>query len=332
MQLLLRRLLLVLSLLGAIGLPACAGQVEATDFRGKRIVLAQPARRIVCLMESALSGLYMLGAESQVVGVSTNVYQEPVYGWYSRLDERIRSKRLPTPGNWDFVSLERVLALRPDLVILWSSQSESIAALEEWGLPVFGVFLSSKEDVYREIQALGALTGKEPRANELVAYTKAEVERFSQRTATLKPQEQPRVYYMWAQGKLETSGAGSTVDDLIRLAGGVNVCGETRREHLVVSLEKVLGWNPDLILMWHNPRLSPGDLRQDPQWRSIKAIQKGRVHQLPEVFLCDLWTLKFQYAAKLVAKWTHPERFKDVDLAQEERTMLSRLYGREVRR
>ncbi|NLJ08195.1 MAG: ABC transporter substrate-binding protein, partial [Sphingobacteriales bacterium] len=60
-----------------------AQAIEVSDFRGKTISLNKPAERIVCLIESALSGLYMLGAENQVIGISTNVYTDKIFEQYS---------------------------------------------------------------------------------------------------------------------------------------------------------------------------------------------------------------------------------------------------------
>ncbi len=315
-------------LLFAVVNASAEASVNVTDFRGRKITLTKPATRIVCLIESALSGLYMLGAGNSVVGVPANVYQPPVFSWYAALDERIRRKKLSAPGNWDFVNIESVIALKPDLVIIWSQQAESIAALEERGIPVFGVFLSGRGDVYREMAALGALTGTEKRAAELVAYTRKEVARFARRTEAIPPLRRPSVYYMWAQGNLETSCGGSTVNELIQLAGARNVCGAVRSEHLVVNLEKVLAWNPDLIVMWYNERKGPRDIMADPQWRPVKAVANRRVYEFPEMFLCDLWTLKFQHAVKMVAAWSHPDLFRNIDLEREQRVMLEKLYGR----
>ncbi len=308
-----------------------AAQLSVTDFRGKQITLQKPAKRIVCLIESALSGLYMLGVEQQVVGVSANIYNGSVNTWYAALDDRIRQKQLPAPGNWDFVSLESVVALKPDLVIIWSQQSESIAALESRGIPVYGVFLTGWEDVYKEMRDLGVLTGREKRASEVVDYTQAEVGHIARRVANIPTTKRPGVYFMWAQGNLETSCGGSTVNDLITLAGGRNVCGSIKSEHLVANMEKVLGWSPDLIVMWYNERKNPGDVIADPQWQSIRAVKNRRVHEFPEPFLCDLWTLKFQFAVKTVAKWANPELFRDVDLKKEKQTMLFKLYGRKIK-
>lgn len=318
-----------LAILTLFVMATCAeAAVTVTDFRGKNLTLKKPAARIVCLIESALSGIYMLGAERQVVAVSANIYKDSVNSWYAALDERIKQKKLPAPGNWDFVSIESVVALKPDLVVIWSQQTESIAALEARGIPVYGVFLAGREDVYKEMRDLGILTGREKRASEVVSYTRGEVDRFSQRAAAIPTNKRPGVYYMWAQGNLDTSCGGSTVDDLITLSGGRNVCGSIKSEHLVANIEKVLGWNPDLIVMWYNEHKNPADVIADQQWQTIKAVKNRRVHEFPEPFLCDLWTLKFQYAVKLTAKWANPELFKDIDPEKEQQTMLSKLYGR----
>jgi iron complex transport system substrate-binding protein len=322
---------LLFALWGCAWAPGFAEEIRVTDFRGKEVRIKQPARRIVCLIESALTGLYMLGVENSVVGISTNIYQGNVYPYYAAMDERIRLKKLPTPGNWDFVNIESVLALKPDLIIIWSKQSESISVLEERGVPVYGVFLNRKEDVYEEIKALGKLTGKEERADQIISYSKEELSRLGGRVQKIQPGKWPRVYYMWAQGPLETSCGGSIVDNLISLSGGRNVCGAIDQEHSVVNLEKVLSWNPEVIVMWYNERKDPADLLKDPQWRTVKAVRDGRVHEFPEVFLCDLWTLKFQYAMKMVAKWCHPSLFGDLDLGKDKIRMLEYLYGPKIK-
>jgi iron complex transport system substrate-binding protein len=304
--------------------------ITVTDFRGKVLRSDLPVRRIVCLIESALSGLYMLGEEKRVVGVSKNIYTGNVFSYYAALDPRIKNKQLPAPGNWDFVNIESVVALKPDLVIVWSHQTESIAALEERGIPVFGVFIKQQEDVYREIQGLGILTGRAARAQELIDYTKKELARFQNRAAAISPKNRPGVYFMWAQGNLETSCGQSTVNDLIAQAGGRNVCASLPNEHITVNLEKVLSWNPDLIVMWTNDKKDPIDIIRDPQWKRIKAVKDQRVHEFPEIFLCDLWTLKFLYAVKMTAKWTHPSLFKDIDLSKEKKEMLRFFYGHKL--
>jgi iron complex transport system substrate-binding protein len=310
--------------------PAIAAEgkgITVTDFRGKQLNIRETPKRIVCLIESALTGIYMLGKEGSVVGIPRDIYQTGVFPYYASMDERIKARNLPAPGNWDFVNVESVLSLKPDLVIMWAHQSESISALEERGIPVFGVFLSRVEDVYREMEALGKLTGSEKRASTLIKYTKEEIGKVGKRLDAVSMNKRPAVYYMWAKGTLETSCAPSTVDDLIGLAGGRNACPSAGKEHAVINLETLLSWNPDMILMWYNEKKDPADILRDPQLKSLKAVKNRRVHELPEGFLSDLWTLKFQYAVKVAAKWAHPQLYEDMDLAVERPRMLKNLYG-----
>ncbi|ROQ92248.1 ABC transporter substrate-binding protein [Desulfosoma caldarium] len=322
-------ILMLLCLLGTVSIVerASATVVQVYDFRGHSVILPRHAQRIVCLIESALSGLYMLGVGDRVVGVSTNVYESSVRPYYEALDARIRSKTLPAPGNWDFINVESVVALEPDLVILWAHQTEAIRALESRGLPVFGVFIQRFSDVHREIEALGMLTGTEARARELKAMVAQEPAWVQRTLQDSKAQSPPTVYFMWAQGDLETSGGPSTVNELIEAAGGRNAFKDLPHEHAVVRWENLLRANPDVVVMWVNSTRDPWHILNDARWRSVKAVQTGRVHELPDIFLCDLWTLKYPIAVMTVAQWLHPNTSLKEDIRQRRRLFLERLYN-----
>jgi iron complex transport system substrate-binding protein len=300
-----------------------AGKITVTDFRGARVALGAPASRIVCLIESALSHLYMLDAGDRVAGISTNIYTGDVFSFYASLDDRIKQKSVPAPGNWDFVSLESVIALAPDLVIIWADQREAVTALEERNIPVYAVMIRSFEDVFTEVGALGTLTGREERAEALVRYTKDELRLLKAGNGAAPP----RVYFMWAQGMLETSGGTSTVNELIEHAGGINAFADVRREHMAVNVEELIARDPEVIVMWPNGRIGPGDVMGDARFAKLSAVKRGRVHEFPGVFLCDLWTLKFLHATRLAASWCRPEIHKAATVEKQKNEMLDYLYG-----
>lgn len=310
--------------------PAVAEAIVVRDFTDTEVRLEKPAERVVCLIESGLSGLYMLGVQERVVAVSTNVYQEAVHRYYAAMDPRIAGKSLPTPGNWDFVSLESVVALRPDLVIIWASQKEIIATLRAKGIAVYGVELTTFTDVFREIEDFGILFGRWQRARELRDYAERTMNELAAAAAAIPVERRPGVYFMWAQGPLETSGSPSTVSDLIDLAGGRNVAAGIKQEHLVVNLEKLIAWQPQVVVMWPNPRLSPKELSLMSVWSKLPAARDNRIHQLPSVFFCDLWTLKFLHAVRLMTAWCHPGRYSPAELEKSQRDLLVALYGPEI--
>lgn len=316
--------------LGLFATAGTAGQITVTDFSNSHVQLARPAERIVCLIESALSGLYMLGVQDRLIGVSTNIYQDEVFRYYAAMDTRVAARQLPVPGNWDFVNIESVVGLQPDLVIIWADQIEVIEALRRRGIAVYGVELTSFADVFQEIRDLGVLCGVEQRAAQLLAYTEGQLASLAEKRRSLLGATKPSVYFMWSQGLLETSGSPSTVNDLIELGGGRNVAGDSGREHLVVNIERLIGWQPQVIVMWYNPRLSTEDIAAMPVWQALPAAQNDRIYQLPSVFFCDLWTLKFIHAAKLIMSWCYPGEMTGTDLRAEKRAMLVALYGEDV--
>lgn len=299
--------------------------VTVTDFRGKEIKLTNPAKRVVCLIESALSGLYMLNAQEYVVGVPSDVYRGSVAKHYANLDHRLANALLPSPGNWDFVSLEQIIALHPDLVIIWASQTDAIANIERFEIPVYAVMLHSFEDVYKELSDFGLLFNRSERADSLISFTRNNLIKLAEQNKRDNP---VRTYFMWAQGINHTSGKNSTVNQLLEAAGVVNIV-DSDMEHLTVNVEKILEWNPELIIMWHNEKLLPGDVLAYPLLQTVSAVKSGKIFMLPTHFDCDLWTLKMQHAVKLVAYWAYGRETNNFfDEQKELEELLKILYPR----
>jgi len=305
--------------------------IKVQDFRGKEIVLKKPAERVVCLIESALTGIYMLKQQHKIVGIPTNVYEEgyfysDTFKYYALLDERIKNKKLPAVGNWEKVNIEKVLSLKPDLIIIWSNQTDAISTFEKLGIPVYGVFITRLEDVKKEILDFGKILDAERRAKELVEYAQIEVNYFKNKSSRIENKK--KVYFSWAQlNFLQTSCKGSIVDELINLAGGINICFNIKGESVTLNMEKLILLNPDVILMWHSKSLKPSNLKSNNQLQKINAIKKNSIFQFPDTFSFDLWTLKFLYATKFMAKNIYPDLY-NYDLNKEYQKIMNFLYGK----
>ena len=305
--------------------------IKVQDFRGKEIVLKKPAERVVCLIESALTGIYMLKQQHKIVGIPTNVYEEgyfysDTFKYYALLDERIKNKKLPAVGNWEKVNIEKVLSLKTDLIIIWSNQTDAISTFEKLGIPVYGVFITRLEDVKKEILDFGKILDAERRAKELVEYAQIEVNYFKNKSSRIENKK--KVYFSWAQlNFLQTSCKGSIVDELIKLAGGINICFNIKGESVTLNMEKLILLNPDVILMWHSKSLKPSNLKSNNQLQKINAIKKNSIFQFPDTFSFDLWTLKFLYATKFMAKNIYPDLY-NYDLNKEYQKIMNFLYGK----
>ena len=326
---LLSGILFLLILSGCPGKPDAISEDPAfrgvVDFRGKRISTDKKPARVICLIESALSGIYMLHQEECLVGIPASTYDANTFPYYAKLDARIQNRGIPVAGNWDFISLEQIVGLEPDLVIIWASQQEAIEQIERLGIPVYAVMIHSFADVFKEIRDFGQLFYCSERADSLIRFAEESLRGFKNRPDM---ENRPRVYFMWAQGITETSGQNSTVNELLEAAGTINIC-RMEPEHVTVSIEKIYDWDPDLIVMWHNDRLDPADILSDPLLRGLRAVQNGRVYELPDVFSCDFWTLKFVHPVRLIHSWA----FENTDTGEngsDLNELVYNLYGKQL--
>lgn len=309
--------------------PATGGvqkKVCVTDFTGQTVALEKPAQRIVCLLESALTGIYMLGAQEQVIGVNSYPYQPHIYPYYKALDPRLAARSIPDVGEGELVSLEKIVALQPDLAIVWAGYPSIIKNLQDRGIAVFAVQINSFADIYTELELLGRLTGKEERAAALTTASKKELETLQASLANRQDNHKPSCYFAWAESKLDAAGGTSTGTQLISIAGGESVTAAIRQEHVKLNIEKIMQWNPEVIISWYGAGVSPGKFLQDNQWQRIRAVQNQRVYQMPDAFSCDLWTLKYIYGVKCVAAYLHPQVI-DTDLAKEKQRLFQLFYG-----
>ncbi|WP_054286645.1 cobalamin-binding protein [Gulbenkiania mobilis] len=245
-----RSLLLLLSL---ACLPALA--LDAVDGTGRRLALARPANRIVSLAPHATELLFAAGAGPRVVGVVDYSNWPPA------------AQRLPKVGGLSGISLEAVLRLRPDLVVVWrdGTSPRDIARLEDLGIPVFISHPLALPDVARELVALGTLAGSAPQAEVAARQYR---ERLTALERTYAHRRPVRVFFQIGEAPLFTVSDQSFVGSLIRLCGGINVFGRLSLPAPQVSLEAVVAARPEVIVA-----TDPAPLRR---WDAWPAVARGQ--------------------------------------------------------
>jgi len=268
----------------------------------------------------------MLGAEKHVVGISNNVYSQEIFPFYAALDIRVKNKTLPAPGNWDYVSIENVVSLLPDIVIIWASQEETIKNLEQFNIPVYAVMLNNQEDIFKEIEDFGTLFNRKSRSDSLINFSKENIKKAAELKGTSKTKS---VYFAWSQGITETSGRNSLVNEMVKYAGGENVC-PSHDEHVVVNLEKIVDWNPEAIVLWNSERIDPLDVLKMASLKNVAAVKSGNIFELHSTFEYDLWTLKIQYASLQLAAWLYPEEISSENLTKSKKEIFQFLYNNKL--
>ncbi len=249
----------------------CLGPASAatfTDDSGTTITLDGPPERIVSLSPSSTEILAALGLLDRVAGV-TDVCDYPP-----------EVRNLTRIGGYSSVSIERVAAVNPDLVIASDlTPAETVARLRGLGLTVMLLAPKSIDHVLQDIRLVGEVTGTGARADALVADLSRRMAGASGGDAT----DRPRVAHVVWHTPLYVSGNATMQDDIVSRSGGANAFAD-HDGWSTVSLEEFLRANPDIIIVSSgdgmiasNRDVILDEFTTNPQYASLSAVENGRV-------------------------------------------------------
>ena len=216
-------------------LPAAAHALQATDDRGVTISLVRPAWRIVTLAPHLAEIAFAAGAGGKLAGVSS----------FSR--HPAEAERLPVVASYGRVDIERLIALRPDLVLAWRSGNAAlqIDRLERIGIRVFVTESRSLDDIPRIVRLVGALAGSAEVAEARARQFENEIAELRERYAA---ERRVAVFLeIWHAPALTVNGA-HLISDALRLCGGHNVFAAAKTLTPLVSREQILDARPDAIV------------------------------------------------------------------------------------
>lgn len=259
-----RRLLLTLLL--AAGSAQAA--IDITDDTGQALHLAQPAKRIVSLAPHITEMLFAAGAGDRVVGAVQ----------YSDYPEA--AKKIARVGGYTSVDMEKVAALKPDLVVAWKSGNRGahLDKLRALGIPVFINEPRRIDDVARSIAQLGKLAGTDS-AGEAAAQA------FRKRHAALaaKYSARPpvRIFYEAWNRPLMTINGEHLISDVIRLCGGDNVFAKLPMLAPTIDAEAVLAAMPEVIVASGMGEGRPEWLDDWRKWTKLPAVAQGNLFFIP---------------------------------------------------
>lgn len=209
--------------------------ITVTDDYGRTVTIAKYPQRIISLSPANTEILFALGLDKRIVGVSD----------YSDYPEEAANK--PSVGAYNEPNIEQVIALEPDLVVATEEHELAIEQLESMGIIVVAVNPTTVGEVLDTMTFLGTVTGQEDEAAALVSGIQTRIDAITAKTAALTDDEKPRVFVVIWHDPIWTVGSGTFHDELIRLAGGVNITGDLEG-YTDISLEAVIDANPQVII------------------------------------------------------------------------------------
>ena len=252
--------------LGAWGLAACGLLLGV-------IVAAQsPPKRIVSLVPALTEMLYAIGAGSQVIAVSS----------YDEYPPEVKS--LPRVGALLDPDTERIIVLKPDLVITYGSQVDLQAQMKRAGIPSFDYRHGGLGHILTTMKELGARTGRTPEAEKAVAAIEA---RLAAVRASVEGKRRPRTLLVFSREpktlrNMYVSGGRGFLHDMLEIAGGEDVFNDIDKESVQVSTETILARAPEVIIELRPEEIPAGQPMRDElaSWgrlASVPAVRNQKV-------------------------------------------------------
>jgi len=228
-----------------------------------------PPQRIVCLTEETVETLYLLGEQNRIVGISGYVVRPP----------RARREK-PRISAFTSANIDKILALKPDLVLTFSDLQAQIAAdLIRRGLEVHAFNQRTIAAILDMIRSLGAIVDAAERAQQLVTALQAHLCEVRSRAECLP--RRPRVFFEeWDEPLISAIG---WVSELIETAGGIDVFADRATQAAakdrVVTLGEVMERQPDLIIgSWCGKKFRPERVAARPGFAQVPAVQHGDLY------------------------------------------------------
>jgi cobalamin transport system substrate-binding protein len=238
------------------------------DDTGRRMYFAKPPARIVSLAPSITEMLFAMEAGDQLVGVTDFCDYPP------------EAAKKPKVG-YSNPNMETLVALQPDLVVAPDDflKPDVIVKLEQLKVPVFILSDKNVESIFVHIQTLGRIVGRSSKADAVAMQLRQQVAAIQQRIQGMAP---VRMLYVLNSQPLITVGPGSFIDQLIGMAGGINVAAKSATPYPRLSIEAVLREDPEALIfpVGKAEGISESEQQAWRQWSTMTAVKQGRLHQI----------------------------------------------------
>jgi iron complex transport system substrate-binding protein len=260
----------IAQLIAALALAATASgsasaAITVRDDDGNTVTLQKPAQRVIAMAPHVTELLFAAGGADRIIGAVT----------YSDYPEA--AKTIPRIGDNRLVDMERVIAMKPDLIVVWmhGSSERQIDTLRQLGIPLFHSEPQKLDEIPDSLLRLGQLMGTESAAQPAAAALRVQLDALRKQYANRPP---VRVFYQVWDKPLYTLSGAHIVSDAIRLCGGVNIFASLKTTAPVVSIEAVLQEDPEAI--FGTSEKNYGGVNLWRPYSNLKAVRNDNLFTL----------------------------------------------------
>lgn len=235
------------------------------------------AERIISLAPSTTEILFALGLDDEIIGVSSLCNYPP------------RAKDKEKIGTFSSPDIEKIISLKPSLIFCTGLEQSAISReLKKLKLAVYISDPSNIKELFESIQQIGSLVNKPENAKTLIQKMQNDIETVTLSVKTIPQESRPKVFVEIWNSPLMAAGKNSFIDELITLAGGINIAYDTKRIYSYFSAETVVERKPDCIILGYmQGEASIQSIASRFGWQDIPAVKNKCIYNdiNPDLFL-----------------------------------------------
>lgn len=263
--------------------------ISVVDDSGRTVTLQKPAMRVIALAPHAVELVYAAGGGARMVAASD----------YSDYPEQ--ANLLPRVGSNLLIDMERIVALKPDLIVVWhnGNSARQLEALRVLGVPMFHSEPRALDAIPASLVRLGKLMGTEAVADAAAANQRRQLAALKAKYGGRPP---VRIFYQMGENPMYTLNGGHIVSDAIRLCGGENVFAAMKVTAPIVGIESVLQEDPEAILGGLGRGNDEGGIAIWKAYPGLAAVRRGNLFRLDSKLLNRAGPRMIGVAASLCEK------------------------------
>ncbi len=305
-----------------------------TDMAGREVKVPKEVDEVVGIGAGALRLITYLNATDKVVGVEEFEKRDQTGRPYIIAHPELA--QLPSIGPIHGGDTELITYQNPD-VIFWTytTAGEADDLQRKTGIPVivvrYGDLSSHRHTFYEALRLMGKVLDKEKRANQLTQYVESKIQELKERTENIPSEEKPTVYiggvgYRGSHGVISTEPAYEP----FLFVKARNVASELGVEHAMISKEKLVEWNPDIIFVDEGGYKLAIENLQQPKYQTIKAVKEENIYG---VLPYNYYTRNYGTIlanSYYIGKVLYPEKFADLNPQESADEIFRELIGKAV--
>ncbi len=277
--------------------------LTVVDTIGRDILIKERPKQIISLAPSLTQTVFALGAEDRLVGRTRFCLWPP---------EAVAIKSIGGPA---VPEIESIMALKPDLILATTlTPIEVVRQIEALGLPIAIFKQEGVEGTFSDMQVIGRLTGTAAQADAAIQKLEKRRRDLSEKVDAIGLR--PRTLLLYGVDGLYSAKVGTFPSDMIELAGGDNVVKTTASDWPQLSMESIIEWNPEVILVTlriigEENKLVDNVIagwKEDTRWTTVSAVINQRIYILDDTLMSVPGPLMIE-TAETIAKVIHPELF-----------------------